>query len=101
MRAHLASPDPNISELLQFAFRNLHFAFCPSLLLVRYAPLHRHRITRRISTTLGILAAVLAAATARANADAPAVDFESSFARVVIKNCVGCHNSSEANGGLD
>jgi hypothetical protein len=31
----------------------------------------------------------------------PQADFEKSFARIVVKNCVRCHNPSDLKGGLD
>src|SRR5258705_118258 len=47
---------------------------------------------------IGLLAGIVPfVATARA-ADSP---FEKSFAPIVLRNCVGCHNPSEAKGGLD
>ena len=31
----------------------------------------------------------------------PSSDFETSFARIIVKNCLNCHNPSDRKGGLD
>jgi mono/diheme cytochrome c family protein len=47
-------------------------------------------------------AVVLLTASARpAFADEPPADFENSVAIVLVKNCLSCHNPTEARGGLD
>jgi hypothetical protein len=47
------------------------------------------------------LVVLLTVAARPAFPDQPPADFEKSFAAAVIKNCLGCHNPSEARGGLD
>ncbi|HEV3078176.1 MAG TPA: DUF1553 domain-containing protein [Gemmataceae bacterium] len=54
---------------------------------------------RRTGLALALLTALLVPA-ARADA-ANAADFESAFARVVVKNCVNCHNATDLKGRLD
>src|SRR5262245_41498051 len=54
---------------------------------------------RLSSRTVGILTA--AAVVCGTACPAPAADFEQSFAAVVLKNCVACHNPGESRGGLD
>ena len=53
----------------------------------------------------GRLALVLTMLCGTASADEPTAtakpEFEKSFAAIVIRNCVGCHNPSDAKGGLD
>ncbi|HEV3258671.1 MAG TPA: DUF1549 domain-containing protein, partial [Gemmataceae bacterium] len=59
------------------------------------------RPSRAFSARLVMLTAgVLIAPAVRAVAPPPA-DFEKSFAAVIVKNCLGCHNASERKGKLD
>jgi mono/diheme cytochrome c family protein len=54
----------------------------------------------KLAHPLPLLVVVFLAAHTARSAE-PRADFEKSFARIVVKNCLGCHNPTELKGGLD